>query len=158
MNEVRRIIDLLNRCFDGKSWHGPSMMKILNGVKSDEAVARPLKGRHTIWELVLHIIAWKKFVKRILVGEIIVVLPDEEDWPLVKSISDVDWKQTLDELRQIHCDLVKTVSGFNKSRLFEMVPGAKYSFYTILHGVIQHDLYHAGQIAVLKKNMKDNIS
>ena len=158
MHEIIRIIDLLNRCFDGKSWHGPSIMKILNGVKSDEAVARPLEGRHTIWELVLHIIAWKKFVRRILLGESIVGLSDEEDWPLVKFISEVAWKQAVDELKHIHNDLVKTISGFNKSRLFQMVPGAKCSFYTILYGVIQYDLYHAGQIAVLKKNVKDDIS
>jgi len=57
----------------------------------------------------------------------------------------------VEELKRVHGVLIEAVSGFNESQLDETVPGASYSFYNMLHGLVQHDLYHAGQIAILKK-------
>ena len=151
MKEIGRIVHQLGRAFDGRAWHGPSVMKLLSGVEADQASARPLEGRHTIWELVLHIIAWKDVVRRVLIGEKMTSLSDEEDWPSVKSTSEAAWRQAVGELERVQKDLVEAVSGFSEARLDETVPGASYSFYNMLHGVIQHDLYHAGQIAILRR-------
>jgi len=151
LQEIGRIVDQLRRAFDGQAWHGPSVMKLLSGVAADEAAARPLEGRHTIWELVLHIAAWENVARRVLMGEKKTSLSDEEDWPSVESTGEAAWKETLEELDRVHKGLVEDISGFDETRLDETVPGASYSFYNMLHGVIQHDLYHAGQIAVLRR-------
>ena len=151
LQEIERIVDQLNRAFDGQAWHGPSVMKLLSGVGADEAAARPLEGRHSIWEVVLHIAAWENVVKMVLGGVKKIGLSDEEDWPSVESTSKGAWKDTLEKLDSVHKGLVEAVSGFDEARLDETVPGASYSFYNMLHGVIQHDLYHAGQIAVLRR-------
>ena len=150
MQETGRIIDQLNKAFEGQAWHGPSVMELLSDVDADKAAARPLEGRHTVWELVNHIAAWEDVVRRVLVGGKMTGLSDEEDWPPVESTSEGAWREALGELERVHKDLVKAISGFREARLDETVQGAKYSFYTMLHGVIQHDLYDAGQIAVLK--------
>jgi len=151
LQEIGRIVDQLGRAFDGHAWHGPSVMKLLSDVEADQASARPLEGRHTIWELVLHIAAWKDVAVKVLIGGKMASLSDEEDWPSVRSTSEAAWRQAMDELERVHKSLIEAVSGFSETRLDETVPGASYSFYAMLHGVIQHDLYHAGQIAVLKR-------
>jgi uncharacterized damage-inducible protein DinB len=151
LGEIERIVDQLQRAFDGRAWHGPSVMALLSDVDADQAAVRPLKERHTIWELVLHINAWRDKVRRVLGGEEMESLPDEEDWPPVDDISEEAWARTVEELKRVHGVLIEAVSGFNESQLDETVPGASYSFYNMLHGLVQHDLYHAGQIAILKK-------
>jgi len=151
LQEIGRIVDQLERAFDGRAWHGPSVMKLLSGVEADEAAARPLQGRHTIWELVLHIVAWKDVVRRVLMGKEMTWVPDEADWPPVETTGEAAWRGVLGELERVHKQLVEAVSGFSEARLDETVPGETYPFYNMLHGVIQHDLYHAGQIAILRR-------
>lgn len=151
MGEMERIVDQLQRAFDGRAWHGPSVMALLSDVDADQAAARPLKDRHTIWELVLHINAWRGKVGRVLGGEEMESLSKEEDWPPVDDKGVEAWAGAVEELKRVHDGLLEAVSGFSESRLDETVPGASYSFYNMLHGLVQHDLYHAGQIAILKK-------
>jgi uncharacterized damage-inducible protein DinB len=151
LTEIERIVDQLRRAFDGRAWHGPPLVPLLSDVDAEHAMARPLEERHTIWELVLHINAWRDKVRRVLGGEVMGSLPDEEDWPPVYDTSEEAWAKAVEELKRVHDELIEAVSGFSESQLDETVPGASYSFYNMLHGLVQHDLYHAGQIAILRK-------
>jgi uncharacterized damage-inducible protein DinB len=153
MPEANRIADQLRRAFDGDAWHGDSLFEILEGVTAAQAAARPIASAHTIWELVLHIAAWDGAALRRL-GGAAVELADAENFPPVSEVSDAAWHAATTQLRNTHQDLVAAVVDLPDSRLFEMVPGkhgAHYTFYYMLHGVVQHELYHAGQIALLKK-------
>ena len=153
MSEAARIADQLNRAFAGEAWHGDSLFEILQGVTAAQASARPIKNAHTIWELVLHISAWDNAVLRRL-GGVAVELSDTQNFPPVTDASETAWRKALAEVRRVHDQLVKAVSLLPDSQLNEMVPGkegAHYTFYYMLHGVAQHELYHAGQIALLKK-------
>jgi uncharacterized damage-inducible protein DinB len=151
LGEKERIVDQLQRAFDGRAWHGPSVMALLSDVDVDQAAARPLKERHTIWELVLHINDWRDKVRRVLGGEKMESLPKEEGWPTIDDTSDEAWAKAVEELKRVHDELLEAVSSFSESRLDETVPGASYSFYNMLHGLVQHNLYHAGQIAIMKR-------
>lgn len=155
MAESVRIADQLRRAFDGEAWHGDSLFQILEGVTAAQAAARPITRAHTIWELVLHIAAWDGAVLR-RIGGVAVALSDEENFPLVTDTSDAAWRKTVAEVRRVHQGLIETVAALPDSRLNDIVPGkdhegAHYTFYYMLHGVVQHELYHAGQIALLKK-------
>jgi len=153
MSEATRIANQLRRAFDGEAWHGDSVFEILESVTAAQAAARPVKSAHTIWELVLHIAAWDGAVLRRLGGGA-VELSDAENFPPVTDASDTAWRKALAEVRRVHEKLVEAVSALPDSRLDEIVPGkqgAHYTFYYMLHGVVQHELYHAGQIALLKK-------
>jgi uncharacterized damage-inducible protein DinB len=153
MSEATRIADQLHRAFNGDAWHGNSLLEILNGVTAAQAAARPIPHAHTIWELVLHIAAWDGAVLRRL-GGVALELSDAENFPSVSDTSDSAWRKTLVELKQVHQELVDAVAALPDTRLFELVPGKEgshYTFYYMLHGVVQHELYHAGQIALLKK-------
>jgi uncharacterized damage-inducible protein DinB len=153
MSEAARIADQLRRAFDGEAWHGDSVFEILNGVTAAQAATHPIKNAHSVWELVLHIAAWDGAVLRRM-GGVAVTLSDAENFPEVKDASNAAWRGALAQVRPVHEDLVKTVAALPDSRLDEVVPGkegAHYTFYYMLHGVVQHELYHAGQIALLKK-------
>ena len=153
MSEAARTADQLRRAFDGEAWHGDSVFEILKGVTAAQAAARPIKNAHTIWELALHIAAWDGAVLRRM-GGVAVTLSDAENFPPVVDASDGAWRMALAQVRQVHEELVAAVAALPDSRLNEMVPGkegAHYTFYYMLHGVVQHELYHAGQIALLKK-------
>jgi uncharacterized damage-inducible protein DinB len=152
-SEGSRIADQLRRAFSGDAWHGDSVFEILDGVTAAQAAARHIKNAHSIWELVLHIAAWDGAVLRRL-GGAAVELSDAQNFPAVTDASEAAWRKTLVEVRRVHEALAAAVSVLTDSRLDEMVPGkegAHYTFYYMLHGVVQHELYHAGQIALLKK-------
>jgi len=151
MSEVERIADQLQRAFEGNAWHGPSVREVLEGVSAEQAAQYPVAGGHSIWEIVLHIAVWESIVRRRLGGEVIVEISDEEDWRHLADTSTVAWKKTLEELEQGHRQLQRAVAGLNDEQLPATVPGKDYSVYFMLHGIIQHDLYHAGQIGLLKR-------
>jgi uncharacterized damage-inducible protein DinB len=146
-----QIADQLHRAYHGKAWHGPALREILAGVTIARAARRPIAGAHTIWEIVLHISQWENVVRRRLASERIVSLPAKEDWPPVGATTPAAWRKALLDLRRSNSALVEAIRRFPARRLNEMVPGRKHTFAHMLHGVVQHDLYHAGQIALLKK-------
>jgi uncharacterized damage-inducible protein DinB len=150
MSEAKRIADQLHRAYAGGAWHGPSLRELLRGVSAKQAAARPVRGAHTIWELVLHITAWKRAVYRRMQGKALSLTPAENFPPMPKAAS-ANWKMALAALQTAQRDLHRAVSALPDSRLKRIVPGKRYSLYFMLHGLVQHDLYHAGQIALLKK-------
>lgn len=150
MSEIERIADQLKRAFEGEAWHGPSVLEIIEGLTARQAVARPFVGTHSIWELVLHISAWEHAIVRRLNGDR-AQLPTEEDWPPVTATNDEAWEETKLKLNQRHHELRSAITGLDESRLDQPIIEGMSSVYEQLHGIIQHDLYHAGQIALLKK-------
>jgi len=150
-SEAARIADQLRRAFQGAAWHGPAMLELLEDVDAATAAARPLPAVHSIWELVLHVAAWDGAVLRRLGGKK-AQLKGTQNFPRVpKNPSEVAWRETVADAKRTHDALVNTVAGLPDSRLRDRVPGKRYDFYHMLHGIAQHELYHAGQIAILKK-------
>jgi uncharacterized damage-inducible protein DinB len=153
MTETVRLADQIRRAFEGGAWHGDSVLELLADVKAETAAAHPIKNAHSIWELLTHIAAWDDAVRR-RTGGTAVNLSDEENFPPVKDTSAAAWRQAIDSAKQTHNELIKAVAAFPDSRLREQVPGKTegyYNFFYMFSGIVQHELYHAGQIAVLKK-------
>ena len=153
MSESARLADQIRRAFDGDAWHGDSVVEILQGVNAKMAAAHPIKNAHSIWELVLHIAAWDGAALT-RIGGTAVHLVDEQNFPPVKDTSDAAWRKAIEHAKDIHNTLVKAVTAFPDSRLHEQVPGKTenyYNFFYLFSGIVQHELYHAGQIALLKK-------
>jgi len=152
MTEIDRILDQLKRAFEGGAWHGPSVKEVLHGVTATQAHARPLGNAHSIWELVQHIAVWEDVGRRRLEGDPAEVpISSPEDWPPAEDASEVAWDRARAALERGHQSLVEAISRVPESRLDEPILEGKSTVYVTLHGVIQHDLYHSGQIAMLKK-------
>jgi uncharacterized damage-inducible protein DinB len=156
--EVERIRDQFLRAFDGEAWHGPSVMHLLNGITAQQAASHPVPGAHSIWELTLHIAAWKDACRRRLEGDP-AQLSDAEDWQPINDTSEAAWEDAKRSLIDSHRELIHAISNLDESRLNEPIikdPHIPFSsVYVTLHGGVQHDLYHAGQIAMLKKALEN---
>jgi uncharacterized damage-inducible protein DinB len=155
MSELLRIADQLRRSWQGDAWSGPSLRETLEGVTAAKAVEKPVKNGHSIWELVLHLTAWSKVAQRRFQGELVEVT-EAEDWPPVSYTSEAAWQIALADLEKANNDLVTTLEAAAKipsseTRLNELAPGKGHTVYVLLHGTAQHNLYHAGQISLLKK-------
>ena len=152
MTEIERILDQVKRAFEGEAWHGPSVREALLGVTAEQAQARPLANAHSIWELVHHIAVWENAGRRRLEGDRAAIdISSPEDWPPPGDTSEAAWEQAKAALDRNHKALRETVARVSESRLQEPILEGMSSTYATLHGVIQHDIYHAGQIAMLKK-------
>lgn len=152
--ETHRINSQLKRAQEGEAWHGPSLRELLDGVTAEQAAAKPIPNAHSVWELVNHIIAWEQIARRRLEGAEEIAIPDEVNFPPVTDASETAWQTTLQSLEAGNRGLRESIRKIDDAKLEEITPGASYSIYFLLHGVIQHDLYHAGQIALLKKAMR----
>ena len=149
-SEAALIANQLRRAFYGEAWHGPALIELLADVDARTAAAKPLANAHSIWELVLHIAAWDNAAMVRLDGE--KCQPTGPDnFPPVSKATEAAWRKTVTATKRTHDRLVKIVAKLPDSRLRDRVPGKKYDFYHMFHGIAQHELYHAGQIALLKK-------
>lgn len=158
MTEIERLSDQLQRAFYRDAWCGPSLLETLEGVNAAQAAARPLARAHSIWEIVAHLSGWKRTVHQRLEGQV-VRLPEEGDWPQVTDVSEQSWQKTLARLKARHDALLVAVRGLDEARLEDVLlaesgreTGGGVSCYVTLHGAAQHDLYHGGQISLLKKD------
>jgi uncharacterized damage-inducible protein DinB len=158
ITELDRIRDQFHRAFDGEAWHGPSVLALLNGVTAIQAAAHPIPGAHSIWQLTMHIEAWERACLRRLNGDP-AQLTDEEDWQPVNDSSDAAWESTKQQLVDTHRELLDAIARVDDSRLNDPIitnsTAPFSSVYVTLHGGVQHDLYHAGQIAILKKALEN---
>ena len=149
-SESALIADELHRAFYGNAWHGPSVLELLSDVSAATAADRPIPDAHTIWELLLHIAVWDNSGLVRLSGK--KYQPTGTDnFPLVTRPTEAAWRKAVAQAKRAHDTLEKTVASLPDSRLRDRVPGKRYDFSHMLHGIVQHELYHAGQIALLKK-------
>jgi len=169
VGETLRLAALLRQACDGEpehegpttrddvprrddAWHGPSLRKLLRGVSADRATRKPVVGAHSIWELVLHIAAWDEICTRRLRGEVVLATTGSpEDWPAVGETSEARWQEAGARLFRAQAELARAVAALPEVRLEDRAPGWPWSNHLMIHGTLHHDLYHAGQIALLKR-------
>lgn len=150
MKETERIADQLKLAFHGDAWHGPSVKEALSGVTAEVAAQRPIANAHTVWEIIHHITAWMDITRRRLQGEQVQVTP-EMDWPPVTNVTAAGWTESVKHMEKAQSELRKTVLQIPESRLDEPAFTSGDPIYVLLHGIVQHSLYHTGQIVLLRK-------
>jgi len=153
--EGERIALEIGQALAGDAWHGPALETLIEGVTAKDAAQRPIPSAHNIWELVLHITAWANITRRRLTGGR--VEPKRgENWPRPGIVSEKNWKSARAALSESHALLREVVAGLSDEQLAATVPRGKRSISNMLHGLTQHDAYHGGQIALLKKALRGN--
>ena len=150
MKETERIADQLKRAFYGEAWSGPSVKEVLENVTPEVASMGAVPGAHSIWELVHHIGAWVNIVRRRVNGETFTVTP-EMNFPPVADTGEAAWNESLSSLDRAEEELRATILRLPETRLEQSAVAGGDTCYVLLHGAVQHSLYHAGQIALLKK-------
>ena len=147
MRPTERLLDQLNRSFGGEAWHGPALRNLLDGVSDEQAKSHPIRGGHSILELVVHIGTWNDVVARRVSGTV-VESNTVDDWA---DISKIPWKGAIEKLERAQSRLTDAVARLGTDDLEQPVAGAERSKFSEIAGALQHTVYHSGQIALLKK-------
>jgi uncharacterized damage-inducible protein DinB len=157
VSESSRLVDQFTRAHDGDPWHGSPVKAILQGVTAAQAAAEPPNGAHSIWALVLHMTGWRNEAAARATGKP-AGEPAAGDYPDVGDPAPARWTAALAALDESHQNLVNAVRTMSDEQMWKPTNdprnrplGSGVSCYELLHGIVQHDAYHAGQIAILKK-------
>ena len=150
MSEIDRIVLHYDEMLSGAAWHGDNMWQMLDGLSVAVAAARPWPSCHTIWEIVMHMIFWEEVATERLAGRR-AGLVEERNFPSTPEPSEVNWQATLAQLRASNGKFREAVAALDAARLDALSAAGKRSFYAEAHGLIEHHVYHLGQIVLLQK-------
>jgi hypothetical protein len=158
--ECNRIASQLAHAINGEAWYGNSVQEILTGITAGQACAHPIANAHSIWELVCHLQAWVELSCGAANGTPIPAwpgMPQDKDWPVIKQRDESAWRETVNSFLDSYGTLEKVIRSFGDERMESTVPGRAYNFSRLFEGMIQHAIYHSGQIAILKKGLAKNL-
>lgn len=150
MKQTARISKLFNDLYDGSPWLGVNWLETLNNISAEQASKRIAEGRNTIWEITNHVIQWRLNVLRRVQGETI-VSPDHNYILPVEAVSETDWKNTLEELAVSQQKWLDFLKNFDENQFSKIYPNNQMTYYEHIHGILQHDAYHLGQVVLLAK-------
>ena len=152
--EMQRIRDQLRRAVMGGAWHGPSVSEAIASLSHERGWRRLTPATHAPVELVLHIAAWLEIARRRFEGEV-VTPTTADDWPGAPAASPTAWQAGRDRVFEAHSALDEAIARADDRRLAELIPGQDSDIYHLLHGVLQHCIYHAGQIQLIARALED---
>jgi hypothetical protein len=157
--QIAALLRILDQAFDQRAWHGTNLRGSLRGLSARDVAWRPRTGRHNIWELALHCAYWKYCVRRLLLGEKRggFPTPGSNFWVRPqqgRAATDKDWNETVALLEEQHRRLRAAVAGFPAARLQRRASPRGWTYFQTIIGIASHDLYHAGQIQLLKRLLR----
>jgi len=150
MSEPQRIQSLFTDLYHGHPWLDVTLQDTLSRITPEQANQRPIKNGNTIWEITNHIIAWRENVLK-RVGDEVIETPANNYIEKIKDVSEEAWRQTLEALETTQKEWLYFLSTFNEADFSNEYPVNKLTYYQHIHGIIQHDAYHLGQIVLLAK-------
>jgi uncharacterized damage-inducible protein DinB len=150
MKETQQIAKLFEDLYDGDPWIDVTILGVLKNVSPQQAAKKIAPGRNSIWQIVNHIISWRENVLVRVQGNVITT-PNNNYFSEIEEISETAWQQSLERLQNSQQQWITFLKHFNESGLDTIYPGNKMSYYEHIHGIIQHDAYHLGQIVLLTK-------
>lgn len=156
-SQVDRLAEQLRLALGGTAWHGPSVLELLAGVSASEAASHPIADAHSIWELLLHIRSDYVLALRLIARDGR-PLSASEAWPPCPEPSDSNWQQAVEDLARFSELLQEAMRDFPDGRLDDpLVEGDSDTAYVLFSGITQHNLYHAGQIALLRQALATQV-
>jgi uncharacterized damage-inducible protein DinB len=155
-NEIAILLQIIDESFNKRAWHGTNLRGSIRGLAFEEVSWRPSPARHNIWEVVVHCAYWKYIVRRRITGE------KKGSFPLKGSNwfrrptdrTEKAWREDIHLLEETHQTLRYAIAGLKSSDLKKKPFGSKWTNLQTISGIASHDLYHAGQIQLLKRLRK----
>jgi len=155
--EIQLLLKMLDEAYSVKTWHGPNLKGSLRGLTAVTAAWRPGPKRHSIWEVAVHAAYWKYVVRRRLLGEKrgSFALKGSNWFVRPLDLSEKAWRHDLALLDGEHARLREAVAGLKPTSLSFTPASSKMSNFTLVCGIANHDVYHAGQIQLLKRLQRE---
>jgi uncharacterized damage-inducible protein DinB len=156
-NELALLLSIIDEAYEKRAWHGPNLKGSLRGVGASEAAWRPGPERHNIWDLVRHVAYWKYANRRRLTGEKRGSFPlAGSNWfPPPDTPTEKAWRSDVALLEEQHRRLREAIASLPSKRLHERLRGSRYRNATLAYGIAAHDVYHTGQIQLVKRLFRD---
>lgn len=149
---IELLLDIIDQAYNKKAWHGTNLRGSLRGLSGKEVSWRPSAGRHNIWEIAVHAAYWKYIVRRRMTGEQRGSFPLKgSNWFERPESAGRKWKDDIALLEQVHHSMRAAIAALPPSKLHFIPPTSKVSNAVLIYGMASHDLYHAGQIQLLKR-------
>ncbi len=154
--EIALLLDVIDQAYNKRAWHGTNLRGSIRGLSLEQAVWRPGKGRHNIWEVMLHAAYWKYTIRRRLLGEKRGSFPLKGSNFFVRSEANTkkDWASDVQLLDDVHESMRAAIASLPASRLHGVSSGRSWTDAQLIYGIASHDIYHAGQIQLLKRLYK----
>jgi len=154
--QIRLSLQLIDEAFKSKAWHGTNLHGSIRGLSAQQAAWRPKSTRHNIWEIVVHCAYWKYIVWRLLSQEKkgSFLLKGSNWFKCKKNLDEKTWRETLKLLDETHKSMCEVISQLKPSSITQKPKGSKFTILSAISGIACHDIYHAGQIQLLKRLMK----
>ena len=149
MSEIGRIADLLEETFEGTPYYGPSVLGTLEKVNAEVAARRPRWSAHSIWDLVAHLTAELDYARAVVQGTAGPWVEGETTWPPISDTSEAAWQGAMEGLKRANRALVRAVRQLDESVLDQQPTRVRGPYYLMLHGTMQHSIFHSGQISLL---------
>ena len=162
MSDVLFLSEQLRKGYSDDPWHGPDTSGLLDDMSAEEAAAHPVEGAHSVWEIVLHMTAWQNEVRRRLGGRQ-PGLPEEGDWTEPGEISATAWLRDRERLGESLDELLRVLAGCTEADLEraggslsdrDPALGTGTTYRGMVNGLVQHNAYHSGQLALLRKALR----
>ena len=150
MKETQHITKLFEDLYDGDPWIDVTILGVLKNVSPQQAAKKIAPGRNSIWQIVNHIVSWRENVLLRVQGNVINT-PNNNYFIEIEDISETAWQQCLERLQNSQQQWITFLKHFDESEFDKIYPSNKMSYYEHVHGIIQHDAYHLGQIVLLTK-------
>jgi uncharacterized damage-inducible protein DinB len=156
--EISLLLRIIDESYEKKAWHGPNLRGAIRGVDIKKAAWRPGPGRHNIWEIIVHAAYWKYTVRRRMLGEKRGSFPLKGSNWFVRptTMTGEAWREDVSLLEDMHRTMRAAVADFSPKELQKIPRGSKVSNAAIIYGIVLHDVYHAGQIQLLKRLATQN--
>ena len=146
--EMSKLTRTFRENYEGQPWYGEPIARILEGITFDMAMARPMRGVHSIYEIVAHSLHWRRFGLAQLRGD---GVNDSPDWLPWDGKEPADWEKLKADFAATQRELTGALEKLDDRLLDETSPSRTYSIRFLLNGLIQHDCYHFGQVSLLKR-------
>lgn len=150
MKETKRIKKLFEDLYNGIPWIDVTIMDTLKNISAEQAAKKVTPGRNSIWQIVNHMIAWRENVLLRVQGNE-VTAPNNNYFTQLEIISETEWQKALERLANSQDQWIRFLENFDESQFDRIYASNKMSYYEHIHGILQHDAYHLGQIVLLSK-------
>jgi uncharacterized damage-inducible protein DinB len=152
-SEVSLLLEIVDQAYDRQAWHGTNLRGSIRGLSAQQAAWRPGLQRHNIWETVVHAAYWKYAVRRRILGEKRGLFPLKGSNWFLRPAKNTDnaWRTDVALLEEVHNTLREAIARVPANRLHRLQGSTRFTYAQLIYGIASHDLYHAGQIQLLKK-------
>jgi len=153
--EIKEIIDQLNQVYSGDPWYGDGFVEKLSKIDWRIVNKMPTPNSPSVARLVKHILNWRVFLIQKLNGNVDfdIITDAPNDWTDIIIETEKDWTRLLEEMSNVHNETIELLTQNTKSKLQEKVTRRSYNFEFLLKGIVQHDIYHIGQIGLIAKQV-----